>query len=63
METENPQPPERRPPFDKAIAEHVKETFKEILTKFPEVRSLAASVDYYGTLNDAQVNSGDGARK
>lgn len=44
--------------FDQAIAEKLKQAATLILAEHPEVRTVACVVDYYGELNDANVQFG-----
>jgi hypothetical protein len=58
---QNPQSqPEQtpRPTFDAAICELLRSAALDILSRYPEARSIAAVVDFHGALNDAEVNKG-----
>lgn len=50
--------PTPRPTFDAAICEELRATALNILSRYPEARSIAAVVDFHGALNDAEVNKG-----
>lgn len=49
---------EKKPPFDVAVCESLRHAITNVLAGFPEVRSIAVSVDYHGALNDADINKG-----
>jgi hypothetical protein len=53
---DDPQPEERQPTFDEAVVAELGETAKRVLARHPEVRGVACTVDYFGALNDADVN-------
>lgn len=54
---ETPSQPERLT-FDLAICEKLKQAAMQVLASHPEVRTVACVVDYYGDLNDADVQFG-----
>lgn len=41
------------PMFDEDSCQRLKDCFSEIMLAHPEVRSLSASIDYHGSLNDS----------
>ena len=49
---------EKKPTFDVAVCERLRHAIVDVLAGFPEVRSIACSVDYHGSLNDADINKG-----
>ena len=44
--------------FDEAACETLRAACASVIQSHPEVRTVSASVDFYGTLNDAQVQKG-----
>ncbi|MCI0421518.1 MAG: hypothetical protein L0312_20215 [Acidobacteria bacterium] len=58
MNEPEPRPVEQPLPFDAAACERIRNCFAEVLLRHPEVRSLSATIDYYGALNDAKINHG-----
>jgi hypothetical protein len=55
---DNQEAPSGPPPFDEAACEALRQACVSVIQDHPEVRSVAATVDYYGALNDAVVQKG-----
>lgn len=53
-----PETPTPRPTFDEAVCERLRVAFADVFLHHPEVKCVAASVCWNGTLNDAQINHG-----
>lgn len=51
-----PAQPEAPAQFDERIAMVLRDTLNELLAAYPMVRGISCAVDYYGRLNDADVN-------
>lgn len=54
----NTPPAEQRLPFDEAVMVEIRGFFQDIITRYPEVGCLAATVTWNGALNDAAINHG-----
>lgn len=55
--TETPETPQRMT-FDEQVCERLKEAFRDVFLKHPEVKCLSASIVWNGSLNDANILHG-----
>lgn len=51
-----PSLPERAPQFDEAVLARLQDAVADVILHHPEVRAVAATVTWAGSLNEAQIN-------